>query len=140
MGLLGHGAGLYDDLTVAENIRFWARSARRRDAVDASLTRLGLDGRLASVGVGRLSAGQRRRAALAALLVRDARLWLLDEPHAGLDADGRDILDGLIAEAAADGVTVLIASHELERVGGLVSRAVEIAGGTARPVEVAGVA
>ena len=132
VALLGHGAGLYDDLTVAENVRFWARANRRGDGAESALTRLGLDGRLASVPVGRLSAGQRRRAALATLLARDARLWLLDEPHAGLDAEGRDALDGLITEAPAAGITVLVASHELDRVGALSTRSVEIAGGTAR--------
>ena len=58
---------------------------------------LGLAGRLAGTPVRRLSAGQRRRTALAALVARRPELWLLDEPHAGLDADGRDLLDGLRA-------------------------------------------
>ena len=53
-------------------------------------------GRLAGDPVGRLSAGQRRRTALAALVARRPELWLLDEPHAGLDADGRDLLDDLV--------------------------------------------
>ena len=138
VALLGHGSGLYDDLTVAENVRFWARANQRDAAVDGTLARLGLDGRLVSVAVGRLSAGQRRRTALATLLVRDAELWLLDEPHAGLDADGRDVLDALIGEASGAGITVLVASHELDRVGALATRAVEIAGGTARGTPKAG--
>ena len=61
---------------------------------------MGLAGRLAKVPVGRLSAGQRRRTALACLVARRAELWLLDEPHAGLDAAGRDELD---AHAARGG-------------------------------------
>ena len=52
---------------------------------------------------GACSAGQRRRVALAVLVARRPELWLLDEPHAGLDAAGRDSLDGLVREAAADG-------------------------------------
>ena len=56
--------------------------------------------------VGRLSAGQRRRTSLACLVARRPELWLLDEPHAGLDQAGRDVLDGLIAGAAAAGATV----------------------------------
>jgi ABC-type multidrug transport system ATPase subunit len=54
---------------------------------------------------------------------------LLDEPHAGLDADGRDELDRVLRQAAAAGATVLVASHELERAGALAHRVVTIAGG-----------
>jgi ABC-type hemin transport system ATPase subunit len=57
------------------------------------------------------------------------RLWLLDEPHAGLDAHGRDLLDDLVRGAAADGATVLLASHELERATPLAHREVVVAGG-----------
>jgi ABC-type multidrug transport system ATPase subunit len=90
---------------------------------------LGLDGRLATVAAGRLSAGQRRRTALACLIARRARLWLLDEPHAGLDADGRDLLDDVIRRAVGAGATVLVASHELERAKTLATRIVTVAGG-----------
>jgi len=83
------------------------------------MKRLGVDGRLRDVLVGKLSAGQARRAALACLVARRAELWLLDEPHAGLDADGRDELDALLRQAAASGATVIVASHERERAGAL---------------------
>ena len=80
VGLLGHDAALYDDLTVEENLRFWARASRIDDeAVPAALDRLGVAERLRDVAVRNLSAGQRRRAALAAVVVRRPRLWLLDE-------------------------------------------------------------
>jgi heme ABC exporter ATP-binding subunit CcmA len=129
VALLGHATGLYEDLTVAENVRFWARAARSTADPGVAMDRAGIDARIRTVAVGRLSAGQRRRASLAALLVRDARLWLLDEPHAGLDAAGRDILDALVRDAGAAGVTVLLASHELERATPLVDREVVVAGG-----------
>src|SRR4051812_33370045 len=123
VGLLGHAGFLYDDLTVAENLRFAARAVRApADHVDEVAERLGLNGRLHTVAVTKLSAGQRRRVAIAALLVRRPELWLLDEPHAGLDADGRDLLDGLVREAAANGATILLASHEAERAQGLAGR------------------
>ncbi len=77
----------------------------------------------------RLSAGQRRRAALAVLVARAPELWLLDEPHAGLDAAGRDVLDELVREVTAAGATVVLASHELERAAGLATRSVTLAGG-----------
>jgi ABC-2 type transport system ATP-binding protein len=131
VGLLGHATGLFDDLTVADNVRFWGRACDA-DAgeIDAAMSLVGLDGRLRDVAVGRLSAGQRRRTSLACLLARRPELWLLDEPHAGLDHETRDQLDGLIGRAVAQGATVLLASHELDRAEALAHRVVELAGGT----------
>ncbi|MBX3286123.1 MAG: heme ABC exporter ATP-binding protein CcmA [Actinobacteria bacterium] len=132
VGLLGHASGLYEDLTVADNVRFWGRAGRARPGdVDAAMARLGLDGRLADVAVARLSAGQRRRASLAVMVARRPALWLLDEPHAALDQEGRDLVDGLMADAVAAGATVLFASHELDRATAVAHRTVTIAGGTA---------
>ena len=133
VGLLGHTTFLYDDLTVAENLLFAAKAAGVDDpAARAALAmeRLGLAGRLRDLAVSKLSAGQRRRVALAAIVARQPELWLLDEPHAGLDAAGRDLLDGLIHEAVRDhGATVLLASHELERTSSLAHRRITVAGG-----------
>lgn len=130
VGLLGHQNGLYSDLSVRENVRFWGKTAgASAGEVDAALHQLGLDGRLATVAAGRLSAGQRRRTALACLIARRARLWLLDEPHAGLDADGRDLLDDVVRRAVQSGATVLVASHELDRAEALATRTVTVAGG-----------
>ena len=86
VGVLGHATGLYDELTVADNVRFWGRAAGAQPTdIDDALSACGLDGRLAHLVVARLSAGQRRRTSLACLLARRPELWLLDEPHAGLD-------------------------------------------------------
>ncbi len=135
VGLLGHANGLYADLSVADNVAFWGATVGATAAeIDASLTRMGLATRLAGVRVSRLSAGQRRRTALACLVVRRAELWLLDEPHAGLDAAGRDELDATLREAASSGATIMVASHELERAGALATRMVEVVGGQTRPV------
>lgn len=135
VGLLGHQNGLYTDLTVAENIAFWATTVGASSSeVTGAMRQLGLDGRLESVVVSRLSAGQRRRTALACLLVRRARLWLLDEPHAGLDAVGRDEIDTALRSAVDAGATVVVASHELERASRLVDRRVEIVAGQAHTV------
>ena len=136
VGLLAHTTGLYEDLTVEDNVRFWAKAsgASSTDATGA-LDALGLDGRLASVTVSRLSAGQRRRASIASMIARRPELWLLDEPHAGLDAAFRDVVDDLVRRAAAAGATVLIASHELERAAGLASRVVAMAGGATVAVQ-----
>lgn len=132
---LGHHNALYDDLTVTENLDFWvaANSAdheRGAHTVDpAVLARLGLDGRLGAVPVRGLSAGQRRRVAMAVVVARRSPVWLLDEPHAGLDADGRDIVDGLVTDAAAAGVSVILSSHELDRSRSLAHRTVRVVGG-----------
>jgi len=130
VGFLGQGGGLYDDLTVTDNLRFAVRAVGGDTAaVGPALARLGLEGRLARTQVSRLSTGQRRRTALAILAARSPALWLLDEPHAGLDAEGRDLLDGLIREAAAVGATVVLASHELERATAVADRSLVMAGG-----------
>ena len=146
VGLLGHAAFLYDDLTVADNLRFSARAAGADvSSAAAAMARLGVDGRLRDIPAGKLSAGQRRRVAVAAVVARRPHLWLLDEPHAGLDAAGRELLDTIVREAAAAGSTVLLASHELERAQALATRTVTMAGGqvtgglleTREPVHVA---
>ncbi len=130
VGLVGHASFLYDELTVLDNVRFAVRAAGAATAeVEPALARLGLDGRLAQVAVAHLSAGQRRRAALAVLVARRPELWLLDEPHAGLDAAARDLVDDLVREAAAGGATVLFASHELDRAGALADRQLTVVGG-----------
>jgi heme ABC exporter ATP-binding subunit CcmA len=130
VGLVGHATSLYDDLTVEDNVSFAVRAAGgRRASVGAALERMGLGGRLRQVPVGRLSAGQRRRTALSVVVARQPDLWLLDEPHAGLDAEHRDLLDAVVGEAVAGGATVLFASHEGERAMALARRVVTVAGG-----------
>jgi heme ABC exporter ATP-binding subunit CcmA len=130
VGLLGHATGLYDDMTVGDNIRFALRaSGASPSSAATAMEALGLTGRLADTPVASLSAGQRRRVALAVLAARDPELWLLDEPHAGLDADHRDILDDLVQAVAARGRTVVLASHEADRAVPLATRVVTLAGG-----------
>jgi heme ABC exporter ATP-binding subunit CcmA len=132
LGYFGHATGLYADLSVEQNLRLAvnATSGDKSDRrVDAALARLGLDGRLRSLGVAHLSAGQRRRCALAALIARDVPLWLLDEPHAALDPEGRDLLDAIVAEAAARGTAVVLSSHDLDRAERLADRVVSLQGG-----------
>jgi heme ABC exporter ATP-binding subunit CcmA len=132
VGLLGHANGLYLDLTVMQNLQFWASTvAATSSEVSAAMATMRIDGRLAEVKASQLSAGQRRRCALASLIVRRAEIWLLDEPHAGLDAAGRDELDALLRSAVASGATVVLASHERDRALGLATRTVTIDGGGA---------
>jgi heme ABC exporter ATP-binding subunit CcmA len=132
VGLLGHSNGLYLDLTVMQNLQFWASTvAATKTEVSTAMATMRIDGRLAEVKASQLSAGQRRRCALANLIVRRAEIWLLDEPHAGLDATGRDELDALLRSAVTSGATVVLASHERDRALGLATRTVTIDGGGA---------
>jgi heme ABC exporter ATP-binding subunit CcmA len=133
VGMLGHSNGLYADLTTRENVRFWGGTVgATSEEIERALHRMGLDGRLADVRASALSAGQRRRTALAGLLARRAEVWLLDEPHAGLDAQGRDELDTVLRRVVAAGATVIVASHELERAGALASRVATVVNGEVR--------
>ncbi|MDQ1360200.1 MAG: type transport system ATP-binding protein [Acidimicrobiaceae bacterium] len=130
VGFLAHASHLYDDLTVRENVKFAVRAAGGSiDRIPAACDRLGLAGRLLRTSAAKLSAGQRRRVALAVLVARSPELWLLDEPHAGLDAEARVLLGQLVTEASTGGSTVVIASHEANLVEPLADRAVTITGG-----------
>ncbi len=134
LALVGHETFCYDDLTVVENLHFATRAAGHKVAdADAALERLGL-ARVAQVAHGRLSQGQRRRVSLAIALARDPRLLLLDEPHAGLDEQGRVVVDEVVRAAPSEGRTVLMASHELDLARQLATREVRIAAGQVREV------
>jgi ABC-type multidrug transport system ATPase subunit len=133
LALVGHETFCYDDLTVLENLRFSARAAGRAAGdADEAIERVGLT-RVANVTHARLSQGQRRRLSLANAVARKPRLLLLDEPHAGLDERGREILGDVVRAAP----TVLLASHELGLARDLVTREAHVVAGQVRaPAEV----
>lgn len=109
--------GVYLDLTALENLRFCARM-RALPAADDELAEALARAGLAAVADERprtFSSGMLRRLALARLIVTRPRLALLDEPYAGLDAEGRDLLHRLLAEAREQGRTAILATHEQER-------------------------
>ncbi|MEL0140899.1 MAG: hypothetical protein VW800_11045, partial [Acidimicrobiaceae bacterium] len=82
-------------------------------------------------GSRRTAAGAERGVrAVDGVVVRRPRLWLLDEPHSGLDQGGRDLIDQVILDAASAGATVMLASHELDRTLDLATRYLTVAGGT----------
>lgn len=145
VGLMAPSSMLYEDLTIAENLRFWSEvsgndrnvdAATRGATLDAVLDRLAITP-VADQLVSTLSTGQRRRAALAAVAMRRPRLWLLDEPHAGLDQAGRAVVDQLILDAVGAGATVIVASHELDRVRPIATHVITVAGGGVHRCEVA---
>ena len=112
LGYVGHLDAIKPALGVAETLRFWAGlRASPRAAVDAALVTFGLS-KIADWPCRWLSAGQRRRLALARLLVEPAPLWLLDEPGAALDADGEARLAAAIAAHREAGGRVVVATHQ----------------------------
>jgi heme exporter protein A len=115
MSYLGHEPPLKGDLTGQENLRFSVGIRRPvgTDEIDAALTRTGALP-FADRAVRTLSAGQRRRVALAGVLLAQAPLWLLDEPTTNLDADGQQLVADLIGEQLArDGLVVAAVHHSL---------------------------
>jgi heme exporter protein A len=116
---LAHEPPLKADLTAAENLHYWIGARRRltADMVDAALARVGA-GALAERHVRTLSAGQRRRVALAGLALSAVPLWLLDEPATNLDAEGQLLVAGLIGEQIARGGVAVAAVHHPMNVAG----------------------
>jgi heme ABC exporter ATP-binding subunit CcmA len=129
VGWLGHEGSFYDDLSVEENLVFCAKAlARPTNEIAGVLDRVELTSR-ASMPAKLLSAGQRRRLALAWILLRRPALWLLDEPYASLDDEGRNFLDQLIGDVVKSGATVLVSAHDPLRSSDLHPRTLTLAGG-----------
>lgn len=107
----GHLEALKRDLTVAENLEFHAMLWGRKAKFDGVLEELKLD-KLAHMRARYLSAGQRRRVALAMLHLSGAKLWLLDEPTTNLDSEGRSLLAEWTRRHLATGGLAVIATHQ----------------------------
>ena len=131
LGLVSHRPLLYGNLSAAQNLRFYARLYRvphPRGRIDALLERVGLASRRRDL-VRTFSRGMQQRLAIARALLHDPRILLLDEPYTGLDQDAATRLDELLRRIAAEGRTVLMASHNLPRVAALASRFVVLTRG-----------
>jgi ABC-2 type transport system ATP-binding protein len=116
VGYMPQRFGLYEDLSIRENLDFVARVyglPHRRRAVSATLERLGL-ARHADQLAGELSGGWKQRLALAACLLHEPQLLLLDEPTAGVDPKARREFWDHIHELAAAGITVLVSTHYMD--------------------------
>jgi heme exporter protein A len=108
---LGHHNAMKTALSVIENLRFWREfSGVGVFDVDEALAAVGLGG-IGHLPFGYLSTGQRRRAAIAKLLVSRRPLWLLDEPTAGLDKASEARFAALMARHCADGGMIMAATH-----------------------------
>jgi len=114
IALLGHHLGLKADLSPLENLRFRVAlsGARPGHTPEAALRSVGLEG-YEDLPVRTLSAGQRKRTALAALLLDPAPLWLLDEPYANLDRDGQRLVDRMLETQCQRGGAAVFTSHGL---------------------------
>jgi heme exporter protein A len=111
-----HEPALKGDLTALENLRF-AVGLKRRTTVEelrAALARTGVAG-CADLPARVLSAGQRRRVAMARVLAMRATVWLLDEPYTNLDAAGSELISELLqTHIAGGGLALVVAHHELK--------------------------
>lgn len=110
IAVLGHKPHLYDDLSAAENLSVWAGLGGQEADIPALLRRVGLDPERRDP-VRTFSAGMRRRAALARMLLKKPDLVLLDEPFTALDPAGRELLVGVVRSLRDAGATVVMATH-----------------------------
>lgn len=112
VALLGHQPGMKLDLTATENLRFAIGLFGQKDGtcIEDALANVGLRG-YEDVPIRQLSAGQKKRVALARLLLIPATLWLLDEPFANLDRGGIALVNQLLDTHVADGGAALVTSH-----------------------------
>lgn len=124
---LGHRESLKADLTAEENLVFqlglraWLSAAD----IEAALEKVGLTKQRA-VPARSLSAGQKRRVALARALASGARLWVLDEPYTNLDVAGRELVDRMMSEHLQREGLVLLVAHQAHGVAAGVMRRLEL--------------
>ncbi|WP_298037643.1 ATP-binding cassette domain-containing protein [uncultured Microbacterium sp.] len=135
-GYMPEERGLYPKMKVLEQVTYFARlhgfsKADATQRATALLTELGLGERLGD-NIEALSLGNQQRAQIAASLVHDPEVLILDEPFSGLDPLAVETVAGVLQERAARGVSVLFSSHQLDVVERLCDDLVIIAGGTIR--------
>ncbi len=133
VGYLPDTVGFYDNLSAADNMRYTARligflRAEREERIVDALGRVGLAD-VADNRVGTFSRGMRQRLGLAEILMKGAQIAILDEPTSGLDPQATTELLGIIRAFKAEGVSVLLSSHLLERVQSVCDRVALFSGG-----------
>jgi ABC-2 type transport system ATP-binding protein len=133
VGYLPDTVGFYDQLTAADNLRYTARligfkKDEREKRIADALGHVGLS-EFADKSVGTFSRGMRQRLGLAEILMKGAQIAILDEPTSGLDPHATAELLAIIRGFKADGVSVLLSSHLLERVQSVCDRVALFSGG-----------
>lgn len=125
--LLGHLLGHKGELSAEENLRFaiGLYGCKAGISIDLALASVGLAGYEDSPAR-QLSAGQRKRLALARLLLVPARLWLMDEPYANLDLQGIELVNRMVERHLAKGGAALITSHGAYATGAVRTRVLEL--------------
>jgi heme exporter protein A len=117
VALLSHHSYLYEELTAAENLRVIAdHGGLDRNLIAVTLERVSLAQR-ANDPVSTFSAGMRKRLSFARVLLQQPRVAMLDEPYGALDPEGFELVDEVVRELKQRGVTVLMATHQIEHVG-----------------------
>jgi len=135
-GYMPEERGLYPKMKVLEQVAYLARlhgfgKSEATARGEALLTELGLGERLHDT-IESLSLGNQQRAQIAAALVHDPEVLILDEPFSGLDPLAVDVVAGVLQARAAQGASILFSSHQLDVVERLCDDLVIIAGGTIR--------
>lgn len=137
IGLLGHDLYLYPELSAAENLTFFGRIYRLSNVgarVATALQRADLDHRRDDPVAG-FSRGMRQRLALERALIHEPRLVLLDEPFTGLDDAATSALRARLSGLRDAGCIVMITTHDLDTIDGIVDRAVMLQNGRLVTIE-----
>jgi len=129
VALLSHDSYLYESLTARENLEVFAdHMGASRQGIMALLDRVALAARADDV-VSTFSAGMRKRLSFARILLQDPSVVLLDEPYGQLDPEGFALVDDVVRELKSRGVTVVMATHQIERASRLADQSLLLAEG-----------
>ncbi len=131
IGLVSHKPLLYENLTARENLLFFCRLYNLDDhegRIQRGLERVGLSKRATDL-VRTYSRGMLQRLSIARALLHNPDVLLMDEPYTGLDQDAGATLDGLLRDANAEGRTIVMTTHELDRAAALAGRALILSRG-----------
>lgn len=127
--MLSHQNYLYESLTAKENLEIAADHMRvGRDGIGALLDQVALAARAGDL-VSTFSAGMRKRLSFARVLLQQPRIVLLDEPYGALDPEGFALVDDVVRTLRSRGVTVLMATHQIERASALADAMLRLEGG-----------
>lgn len=121
VSLLGHGIGVYDELSARENLRFFASLSPNKIDVEAWLERVNLK-EVANAPLREYSRGMRQRLALARTFMGEPELLLLDEPFTSLDDKATALLQTLLADALARKSTIVLSTHQIPEAMAMATR------------------